>query len=650
MNRIPALICALMCAPVCALAFIGAPAPAKAQTYKEPPYLAGRIAAGVLPSIAQRLPQIPAVADMSPAFRTPGRYGGTLRLLFGRAKDIRIMTVYGYARLAGYNHNFEIVPDILRDIDVTEGGRTFTLHLRPGHKWSDGHPFTAEDFRFYWEDIALNEEVSKAGPPRQLMADGKRPRFAVIDKHTVRYSWDEPNPLFLPALAQARPLYIYRPAHYMKHYHGSYQDPGTLKALVKLKSQRNWAALMLKYSRQYRNDNPEMPTLQPWVNTTAPPADRFIFKRNPYYHRVDGYGRQLPYIDEAAVTIASPKLIPAKAGAGEADLQARSIAFSDYTFLKEGAERNNFDVRLWRSAKASHMALYPNLNAKDETWRALFRNVKFRRALSIAVNRREINQVIYFGLAYESANTALPLSPLYTTLHAKRWTGFDLHAANRMLDELGLKKRGSGGVRLLPDGRPMEMIVETPGEDPQQADVLELIHDSWLAAGIKLYTKPLQREVFRNRIYSGATLMAVSSGWENGVPTAMTPPMEQIPSAQHQYQWPKWGQYFQTGGMAGEAPDLPAAQRLMELAQAWVDAPGAAAKRAAWDEMLKIHADQVFVIGLVNAVPQPVVVADNLRNVPEEGLYGWDPGARFGAYRPDLFWFDDAGGDPAVNE
>ena len=85
--------------------------------------------------------------------KTPGKYGGTLRILGGSAKDTRLMVIYGYARLVAYTPNFDIIPDIAESVDIQEG-RIFTFNLRPGHKWSDGKPFTSEDFRFYWEDMA----------------------------------------------------------------------------------------------------------------------------------------------------------------------------------------------------------------------------------------------------------------------------------------------------------------------------------------------------------------------------------------------------------------------------------------------------------------------------------------------------------------
>ena len=244
----------------------------------------------------------------------------------------------------------------------------------------------------------------------------------------------------------------------------------------------------------------------------------------------------------------------------------------------------------------------------------------------------------YFGLTQEGNNTVLPESPLYKPEYRMRWASFDLKRANALLDEIGLTKRDDRGVRLLPDGRPMELVVETAGEDTEQSDVLELIHDSWLQAGIKIYTRPSQREVFRNRIFAGETLMSVWSGVENALPSADISPGEFAPTSQQHLQWPKWGQYFQSSGKVGVPPDLPAAQELLSLYRLWRLAPNTAERRDIWHRMLKINAEQVFSIGIVAGVPQPVVVDNRLRNVPEKGVYNWNPGAHFGIYHPDGFW------------
>jgi peptide/nickel transport system substrate-binding protein len=139
--------------------------------------------------------------------------------------------------------------------------------------------------------------------------------------------------------------------------------------------------------------------------------------------------------------------------------------------------------------------------------------------------------------------------------------------------------------------------------------------------------------------------MALWFGLENGIPSADMSPAEFAPTSQQQYQWPKWGQYFETGGKAGNPPDLPEAERLLELFDAWRSAPSTEARREIWHRMLEIYSGQVYSIGLIAAVPQPVVADEDLRNLPDEAIFNWEPGAQFGIYRPDTFWFATGAGE-----
>ena len=365
------------------------------------------------------------------------------------------------------------------------------------------------------------------------------------------------------------PLYIYRPAHYLRQFHAKHVGVDKAIAQAKEAGARSWAGYHQKKDEQFRFDNPDLPTLEPWINTTPLPSTRFVLVRNPYFHRVDKAGRQLPYIDRVIVNITDGKLIPAKAGAGDVDLQARDLRFDNYTFLKQNAKRNQYRVLLWEKGIGSQMALYPNLNVEDPVWRTLMRDVRFRRALSLGINRHEINEVVYFGLAKESANTVLQRSPLFRPEFRTAWTQFDVKAANALLDSLGLTQRDARGLRLLPDGRPMEIVVDTAGESTEETDVLELVRDSWRKLGIALFSRPSVREVFRKRVYSGKSMMTIWSGLNNGIPTPDMSPNELAPTAQEHLQWPMWGQYYENNRKGGEAPALPEAKELVELYDAW---------------------------------------------------------------------------------
>lgn len=611
---------------------------ARADGWISPPYFAKQEQAGELPPVAERLPEHPAVADM-PA---EGRQGGELKTLLANARDMRQISYYSYARLICYDRNYKLVPDILESYEDKDD-KVFTFHLRKGMKWSDGKPFTSDDFRYWWEDVANNKELSPSGPPQDLIVDGKPPKVEFPDETTIRYSWDEPNADFLPKLAGAAPLYIYRPAHYLKKFHAKYADPEKLAEAVKDGGQPSWAALHNRRDNMGRNDNPKLPTLDPWILRTKPPAQRFVFTRNPYYYRVDQEGHQLPYLDQLIVDVAAASLIPTKTGAGETDLQARYLRFDNYTFLKVGEKRGTYWVRLWDDGRGSNLALFPNLNTNDEVWREVMRDVRFRRALSLAVDRHEINQAIYFGLGNEGANTLIPASPLYQQDYRGAWSQFDLVLANRLLDQMGLIKRDENGIRLLKDGRPMTIIVDTAGDSTEATDMLELIKDTWLSIGVDLFVKPSQIEVFRNRIFAGDSLMALSNGIDNGFASADMSPQEFAPSTQQQLMWPKWGQYIETSGEDGQKVDLPEAAKLEDLLGQWRRAGSTESRAAIWQQILAIWADQVYTIGTVAGIPQPVVVSRHLQNVPERGMWAFDPGAHFGVYKPDTFWLDQPG-------
>jgi len=613
--------------------------PAGYAIAEEPPSLAADVAANKLPPLAKRLPRTPLVVTVDREDWTTGRYGGELHMLMAKDRDIRMMVVYGYARLVGYDERLQLAPDILQSLDNV-GNRVFTLHLRPGHRWSDGQPFTSEDFRYFWEDVANNKELSPFGLPRALLVDNHGPTFEVLDATTVRYTWDEPNPQFLAALAGPSPLFIYRPAHYLRQFHARYVGLAKANARAVAEGSRDWAGLYQKMDEQFRFDNPALPTLEPWINTTPLPTTRFVLVRNPYFHRIDANGRQLPYIDRVIVNITDDKLIPARAGAGNVDLQTRYLRFDNYTFLKQGEQRNHYRVYLWEKAIGSQVALYPNLNVEDRTWQKLMRDVRFRRALSLGVDRHEVNEVVYFGLGKESANTILPRSPLFRPEFRTAWAAFDVKRANALLDAIGLTKRNEDGIRLLPDGRPMNLIVDTSGESTEETDVLELVRGTWHELGIAMFPRPSQREVFRKRVFSGKSMMSVWSGLSNGIPTPDMSPGELAPTTQEQLQWPMWGQYYELNHKGGEAPALPDVQELARLFQQWRTATTTEVRTQAWQRMLEIHADEVYTIGIVTHALQPVVVRNSLRNVPADGVYSWDPGAYFGMYHPDTFWFD----------
>src|SRR5210317_1328983 len=138
--------------------------PAFAQpVVQESRFWQDEVSKGAMDPAADRIPDVPLIVDLEAKGREFGIQGGTLRTMVTRSKDVRQMVVYGYARLIGYNENYQLKPDILQSYE-SEDDRIFTLRLRPGHRWSDGAPFTSEDFKYWWEHVAQNRELSPNGP------------------------------------------------------------------------------------------------------------------------------------------------------------------------------------------------------------------------------------------------------------------------------------------------------------------------------------------------------------------------------------------------------------------------------------------------------------------------------------------------------
>jgi peptide/nickel transport system substrate-binding protein len=615
------------------------PLPLLAQTMQETPFFKDN-PDKKLPPVSERVPSTPLVVN------TAGQQGGDIITLVPRARDIRYISTYAYTRLVGYDRNLQLQPDVLEKFE-NEDDRIFTFTLRTGHRWSDGTPFTAEDFRYYWEDVAKNKDLAPAGPPEFMMVDGQPPRFEVIDERTVRYTWDKPNPRFLPQLAGALDPAIYRASKYLKQFHAKYADKAALDEKAKQQKLKSWAALHNRLDDMKEQTNPDLPTLMPWRITNAAPANRFVFERNPYYHRIDSQGHQLPYVDRIIMDVSASGLFAAKANAGETDLLFRGLSMSDIPVLKEGEKIHGYKTLIWPYARGTELALYPNLNAVDPVWRQLNRDVRFRRALSLGIDRKTLNNALLFGLGTEGNNTVVSQSPLFTpelrTLNAT----YDPGEASRLLDEIGLTKRNGAGIRLLPDGRELEIIVETDGESSLVVDGLTLIGEFWREIGVRLFVKPQDRTVLRNRAFAGLTVMVAAPGIDNAVPTAIMPPTELAPMRQDNYAWPKWGQYVETKGMNGDPIDMPEAKRLSDLYSTWMSTSNEKVQEQVWRDMLHNHAENQWIIGTVAGALQPIVMRNGLQGLPAKALYSWEPTSMLGIYRVDELHWNKAAGKEA---
>ena len=378
--------------------------------------MAELVKAGKLPPVQDRLPTNPVVVQPIEAI---GKYGGSWTMVVAAGSDTKLAHAFGYSRLVGWDQKLAaIVPDLCESFQVKDN-KEFTFNLRKGLKWSDGKPLTTADFRFYFEDVAGNADLNP-NFVSNLLVGGAKPTVTFPDDYTMKFAWPGANHTLLPLLAGGQALEIYLPKHYLSQFHAKYADKAALDKLIKDGGLKDWMALFGNKNHWYQMDNPEMPTMQPWTMSVPPPQEKYEFPRNPYYYKVDPQGNQLPYMDKLVMLSTDAKLVALKCSQGDSDFQSRSLTFDDIALLKGSEAKVGYKTLLWKSAQDSFMYIYPNHTCKDQVLRGLMRDKRFRIALSYAINRKEINDVLFMGYGVIQQAEILPGQPGYNEHGPKR--------------------------------------------------------------------------------------------------------------------------------------------------------------------------------------------------------------------------------------
>ena len=600
--------------------------------FNEAPALASKVAAGELPPVDERLPIEPLVITPTEEI---GQYGGTWHTLVGTSSETKWLNIYAYERLMRWDAEAkEVIPNIATSWTISQGGKVFTFQLREGMKWSDGHPFSADDIVFWYEDMVLNEELTPRFPG-YLSVAGERGRVEKVDDYTVNFVFTRPNGLF----------YYYTPggwdflapAHYLQQFHPKYTSREELDALVKEEGLEHWYQLLPRRN-SYPLQNPDLPTLHAWTATTQPPSPQFRYQRNPYYWKIDTAGNQLPYIDEVVVDIvAGSEVLNLKTMAGESDLQAFRIGFSNYSLFMQNRDQGNYRVLLWPRTLGSDIALFPNINHNDPVLRNLIEDVRFRRALSLAINRDEINDLVYLGVGTPRQATVAETSPLFKEKYARSYAEYDADAANALLDEMGLTNRDRDGFRLRSDGQTLSLLIETAGEEIDWVDSLELVSKYWQAIGIKAAAKHEERGLIRSRVASGEAQVSTWALDRSYIPYE---PLWHVPINGHTFWAPLNGIWYQTGGEGGQEPtgDVRQTQILYEqIKQSWDET----ARNELFDQLMELHHKNLWIIGLVGEVPQIVIAKNHMGNIPEKSLYSGTIGRFMGHARIEQYFIKE---------
>ncbi len=625
----------------------------------EAPILAELVAEGVLPPVPERVGLEPAVLQGVDGI---GRYGGTWQRLVNSYDDLKTI----YWRLSGANlvrwspQGYPIVPHLAKAWEASPDFRTFTFHLRRGVRWSDGHPLTSDDILFWYEHEVKQFNVQ----PKFLRSRAELGVVQKLDDFTVRFAFAQPNPLFIERLASTGMNYEDHtehvvPAHYLKKYHPSLGDPDLIEQTMESFA---LSSPMAAYKRIKHYLNPEHPRLWPWIVSSAHPASPQILVRNPYYWAVDPQGNQLPYLDRLVLDTKSNPLIAVAAANGELSMQERHIRYEDHTLLVGGAAQHGYEVYHWKPSTQSLFTVFPNLNRRIDPERPetrlkhqVLNDVRFRRALSLAINRRDIIEAEFNGQGEPSQISPPPDSPYHHAGLAHAFVAHDPVRAARLLDEMGLTQRDGEGFRAFPDGTRMTFtlnLTDYVTEGPAQ-----FVIDDWAKVGVRAILRSRARRLFEQEKMTFEHDFTVWTGESEFYP--LVEPRNFVPTYFESFFAPAYGLWYQYGGLHGD----PAAQRpnalppppghplrrAMELLDSAMGMTREEARIARFREVLDIAAENVWTISIATPPPQLVVVKKGFKNVPRTALFGANLQSPANAGLETYFW-EKPIEDPAIAE
>lgn len=628
-----------------------------------------------LPPVDERLPEAPVVVGGRDEV---GVYGGEVRMI--HYDPVWMVSNYDWMseRMLHYSDIDlrTLVPNVFESWEVSPDGKEFSIKMRKGMKWSDGEPITSEDVRFVIEDVWFNTDLNGA-PMWQLRFDGGAnttpAKFELIDDFSFKLTYAAPFgalPAHLTRWEVCNWPGILGPSHYYKQYHNKYTDQAKLDEMAVAAGVETWVQLYnqrcgpSQWGLGYWQVPAWMsetfyPTLSPWIFKEDKGNGLFLFERNPYYWKVDLVGQQLPYFDsmrfDYITTTENAKLRLAQ---NEVDAMGQhDVTMADYPFYKENEVAGNFKVMDYISCMADREVFFPQHvifledgTTRDTALEEIVNHPNWVKALSVAIDRDEINQSLLFGTARMGQHAPMPSSKYYKESYGTAWAQYDVDLANQLLDEMGLDKKDANGMRMRPDGQPLTYILEQAGlrVGPLTAKASEMTAAYWREVGIDATTKEVDSNLLSTRMNNGQVHCTV---WHADRCTDLLLPLEMnwfIPIAGGQGgASSKWAAWWAAADKTAEGLIEPPEQikKYYDLFAQMTSAVDENERVKYGQEIFDGLAENPLAIGIMLECPLPAIFNKNMLNLPRpKAVLGWDTYGN-STYHPEAFFY--AGGERA---
>lgn len=607
--------------------------------FNENPLFAERVKKGELPPVGERLPEEPLVVM---PYNAIGSYGGTLKgLALAMESGTSETGSWRQANLVRMSDdNATIVPNVAKSWEWNSDYTEITFSLRKGHKWSNGEPFTVDDIVFFIDDIINNKELYPvvAG---SWQHGGEPVRVKKVDDLHVKYIFVKPKYGFLYWLATDGSYFTpYAAANALKPLHIKYNPEANKNA--KEAGFESWVEYFKMHYNKWTDAvtatkyGLNVPTLESHILAEAPDSQKRIVIANPYYFKVDTAGNQLPYIDRHHERFLAKELWVLEIINGNVDQKSQNTALSNYPIYKENEKKGDYSIQL--NPGRTGPALAFNYTHKDSVLGKIYSDVRFREAISLAMNRSELNEMLFLGLC--EPEQALPKNVSYVSEADKKYMiQYDPERANELLDQMGLTERGADGVRLRPDGKKLTVFWEYSLQFVRSPELPILIASYWREIGVDVLLKEIPTSLLRQKERLNETDISMewntpfewniisepiiyTPGWSTGSPLLGAP----------------WIEYWNSNGKSGVKP--PAwAQRLKDIAEEWLTVvPGSEEYMELGREMVKLNLENMVFIGTVGMEPRINVISNKLGNTPKWNLNGFSVGYTY-SYRPDQWYF-----------